>query len=73
MNYIERIKATREDMDITQKQIADYLEITQPQYSKYERGVNELPIKYLYKICLYLNISADYILGLPKDLKYIER
>jgi transcriptional regulator with XRE-family HTH domain len=73
MNYMERIKETREDLDISQKQIAEYLNITQPQYSKYERGINQLPINYLYRICLFLNTSADYILGLPKNLRYIER
>ena len=68
MKYYQRIKDTREDKDIGQKQIADYLNITQQQYSLYETGKRKIPAEMLGEICLYLNISADYILGLPKGL-----
>ena len=32
-------------------------------YARYERGANEMPIRYLIALCKYYNISADYILG----------
>ena len=52
--------------------MAKALGIKQQQYARYEKGINIMPITYLRPICEYLNISADYILGLinePKSLK----
>lgn len=70
MKYYDRIQETRKDKDIGQKEIADYLNITQQQYSLYETGKRKLPTELLPKICLYLQTSADYILGLPRDLDW---
>ena len=67
MLYIERIKQFRRENNITQAQIAETLGITQQQYFKYEKGVNELPIRYLCAICIAYNISADWLLGLSKE------
>ena len=64
MLYIERIRQFRQENNITQAQIADSLGITQQQYFKYEKGVNELPLRYLYAICKTYNISSDWLLGL---------
>lgn len=72
MIYTTRIKKLREDNDLKQKDIAKILGIDQQYYSHYERGINELPIRHLTKLCIYYGVSADYILGLPKNLKYIE-
>lgn len=69
MEYVERLSAVRKAKGITQRQVCDALNITQQQYSKYERGVNELPIRYLIEICRFLDISADWLLGL-KDHEY---
>ena len=52
--------------------MAKAIGIKQQQYARYEKGINIMPITYLRPICEYLNISADYILGLinePKSLK----
>ncbi len=68
MNYIKIIRDLREDNDITQQEIADYLGTSQTMYARYERGANELPIHHLIKLCEYYNVSADYILGI-KDKK----
>lgn len=70
MEYYERIRAAREDKDITQKEIAEALKTTQGYYSKYELGIRELPLSRLREICLYLGVSADYLLGLPKGLNW---
>ena len=72
MYYNEKIQYIRESKNITQKEIAQHLNIKQQQYSRYEKGINVMPVTYLKEICSYLNISADYILGLadmpyPKD------
>ena len=37
---------------------------TQQVYSRYEKGVNELPIRHLVALCRFYGVSADYILGL---------
>ena len=63
MQYSQRIRDLREDADKTQKDIAELLKTTQGYYSKYELGIRELPIHHLITLCLYYNVSADYILG----------
>lgn len=62
-----RLKDIREDRDITQKQLADYLHIKQNTYSQYENGQRGLPIEILCELALYFNTSADYILELTDD------
>lgn len=62
--YIERIRDLREDNDLSQKQIADYLGTTQQVYSRYEKGENEIPVRHIIALCKFYNVSADYILGL---------
>lgn len=73
MNYYNRLKELRQDKDILQKDLAEMLKIDQQYYSKYERGLNELPLRHLKTLCLFYGVSADYILGLPKSLDYPER
>lgn len=63
MNYIQRIRDLREDSDLTQSQIAEYLGTFQTMYARYERGANELPVRHLIALCKYYQVSADYILG----------
>ena len=64
MYYNEKIQWVRDCKNVTQKEIAAYLGIKQQQYARYEKGVNIMPVTYLPKICEYLGVSADYILGL---------
>lgn len=64
MNYIKNIKDLREDNDLTQQQVAEYLGTSQTMYARYERGANELPIHHLIKLCELYHVSADYILGI---------
>lgn len=64
MKYIKRIRDLREDHDKTQQEIADALGTSQTMYARYERGVNELPLRHLITLCQYYNVSSDYILGL---------
>ena len=65
--YFERLRALREDNDLTQKQIADILGTSQTMYARYERGANERPMRHLKTLCLFYNISSDYILGIERD------
>lgn len=63
MYYLQRLKDLREDMDLQQRDIARLLKTTQPQYSRYETGERELPIRHLVTLCDFYKVSADYILG----------
>lgn len=57
-----RIRDLREDNDLKQKQIADYLMCDQSLYSKYERGERELPLAYADKLADFYHVSVDYLL-----------
>lgn len=61
--YVDIIRELREDRDLTQKEIAQYLGTTQQVYSRYENGENELPVRHLIALCRYYHVSADYLLG----------
>ena len=67
MYYTERLQWIRDCKNITQKELAEYLGIKQQQYARYEKGVNVMPVTYLVPICKFLDISADYLLGLIND------
>lgn len=75
MNYAQRIRNLREDREpkASQTDIANILGTTQQYYSQYEKGNRKLPIEHLITLCNYYGVSADYILGLPKGLKYPDR
>ena len=62
-----RIKDLREDADITQKQLAEFLNIKQNTYSQYENGLRQIPIDALIKLAYYFDTSVDYILGLTDE------
>ncbi len=66
-NYCERIRALREDNDFTQSQIAAMLGTTQQVYSRYEKGLNEMPVRHVIFLCKLYNVSADYLLGLTNE------
>ncbi len=59
-----RLRALREDQDLTQKAVADYLHIRQNTYSQYETGQRQLPLELLVAMALYYHTSTDYILEL---------
>ena len=65
----QRIQDLREDRDLKQKQLADYLNCSQQVYSNYELGQRDIPTDVLVKLALYYNVSVDYILGLTNNPK----
>lgn len=68
-----RLKALREDSDIKQKTIAEYLHIRQNTYSQYENGQRQIPIDMLISLAIFYNTSTDYILGLTDEKTPYER
>lgn len=63
MGYYRRIRDLREDHDLTQREIAAELGITQPQYFRYEQGYRDLPTDILIYLADRYNTTTDYILG----------
>lgn len=57
-----RIRDLREDLDLTQTQMAKLLNMSQTGYSKYETGENDIPTAILIKLSKIHNVSIDYIL-----------
>lgn len=58
-----RIRDLREDSDLTQREIADYLMCDQSLYSKYERGERVLPLEVAIRLADYYHTSIDYLVG----------
>ena len=58
-----RIRDLREDRDLTQKQVAQMLGMSQTGYSKYETGENDIPTAVLIKLADFYNTTTDYLLG----------
>lgn len=56
-----RIRDLREDRDITQKQMAEYLQIHQTTYSDYELGNLNIPVDVLIKLATFYKTSIDYL------------
>ncbi len=67
-----KIKELREDKDYTQEEIAEILNCKQNTYHQHETEKRQIPLEALKKLCVFYNVSADYILDLP-DLPYPKR
>ncbi len=63
-----RIRELREDNDLTQVYMANFLHVNQRTYSRYETGEHEIPLAALSKIADFYNVSVDYLLN-RTDLK----
>lgn len=70
MDMIQRMIDIRTDHDETQRELAKAINVNHIQWANYERRKNELPIRYLLAFCQHYNVSADYILGLPRGLDW---
>ena len=61
--YLKRVYDLREDSDLTQKKIAEYLGIHPNVYRRYEKGAREFPLELIVKLADYYHVSTDYLLG----------
>ena len=66
---IDRLKEIREDNDYKQIDLAKLLKVTQAQYSRYELGVNIIPIEKLVILAKFYNTSIDYLVGITDERK----
>ena len=67
-----RIRDMREDADLTQQQVAEYLMCDQSLYSKYERGERPVPLEIIVKLAHLYKTSVDYLVGLTNKKHLIE-
>ena len=68
----KRIRDLREDRDLKQQDIADYLKCSQVCYSYYENGQRDIPTDVLIKLSHFYGTSIDYILGQTDNIKRYE-
>jgi len=61
-----RLRDLREDKDLKQKDLAEYLQIHQTTYSDYELGHANVPVEALHKLADFNGVSIDYLLGRTK-------
>ena len=59
----QRIRALREARGMTQKELGNFLGMSQTGYSKYETGENDIPVAILIKLARFYQTSIDYLLG----------
>lgn len=61
--YFRRLRDMREDRDLKQADIAEYLGIRQTVYSRYERGYQTIPLEHLIRLADFYQVSLDYLTG----------
>jgi transcriptional regulator with XRE-family HTH domain len=78
MTYGEKIRNAREDLDLSQRDMAQLIPMNQSNYSKIERGIQEPSMEQLRKICLILKLDPRYLLNIdiystitPEDIKLL--
>ena len=64
-NFSQRVKEARTTKKLTQKELAERIGTTESNINNYEKGRNKPTTDMLVKICLELDESADWLLGLP--------
>lgn len=60
---LQRLRDLREDADLYQKDMADYLHCSQVTYSRYELGTREIPLESLNALADFYGVSVDYLMG----------
>ena len=65
MEITERLRQIRTQRGFSQMDIANVLDMQQQQYSRYELGTNEIPVRHVITLCKFYGISSDWLLGLP--------
>lgn len=66
MDFVDRLKALREDNDLKQKDVAIILNKSQQGYAHLENRKAKFTVEDIIKLCLFYNVSADYVLGITQ-------
>ena len=67
MDIVENLRTIRIERKLSQEEIAAVLHPTPQQYSKYENGYNEIPVRHVITLCKFYNVSSDWLLGLKDE------
>ena len=73
MNIGEKIRNAREDMNLSQRDMAGLIPMNQSNYSKIERDVQEPSMEQLRRICQILNLDPRYLLNLGEYASITEQ
>ena len=68
MEITERLRQIRTQRGFSQMDIANVLDMQQQQYSRYELGTNEIPVRHVITLCKFYGISSDWLLGLKDEM-----
>ena len=69
MEVCANLKKIRTERRYSQEDVAEVLQTTQQQYSRYELGIHEIPVRHVIALCKFYGISADWLLGLKEDME----
>ena len=67
MDVPQNLKKIRKERRYSQEDIAEVLQTTQQQYSRYEVGTHEIPVRHIITLCKFYGVSSDWLLGLSED------
>lgn len=73
MEFNEKIRYLREEKNLNQTQLGKLLNMNQMKISRMETAAAEPSLSDIRALCMFYDVSADYLLGLPKGLKHPER
>lgn len=68
MEINEKLKICRNEFNLSQKEVADAIGVTRSAYSNYEQGLREPDLETLKKICIFFDVSADYLIGIKNEM-----
>lgn len=67
MRFSDRLKTIRKESNLTQRDMYTRLNVSPNCYASYEQGRTEPNIEMLKQLCIVLEVSADYLLGLEDE------
>lgn len=73
LTFGEKIRLLREERELNQTELGKAVNMTQRKISYLERDKYEPSIEDIKALCRYFNVSADYLLGFPKNLPYPQK
>lgn len=62
-----RIRDIRKERDITQKQMADILGVSQTTYGRMERQAIPFDVQHMKTVARFFDVSIDYLVGATDD------
>lgn len=69
MDYRQKFKCLRLDLDLTQQQIADICDVSDATVGHWEHLKRDMKVDSIVKLCRFYNVSPEYILGFTDDIK----